>query len=53
VAAQARSVGLAARPSGSVSAALEEIAQQSWPTPPRILICGSLHLAGAVLRENG
>ena len=53
VAAQARSVGLAARPSGSVSAALEEIAQQSWPTPPRILICGSLYLAGEVLGLNG
>jgi dihydrofolate synthase/folylpolyglutamate synthase len=53
VAAQARSVGLAARPSGSVSAALEEIAQHSWPTPPRILICGSLYLAGEVLGLNG
>ena len=53
VAAQARSVGLAARPSSSVSAALEEIAQHSWPTPPRILICGSLYLAGEVLGLNG
>ncbi|MCU0885873.1 MAG: bifunctional folylpolyglutamate synthase/dihydrofolate synthase [Beijerinckiaceae bacterium] len=53
VAGQARSVGLSARPAGSVPAALEDIAQRTWPTPPRILICGSLYLAGEVLGLNG
>ena len=53
VAEKARSVGLAARPAGSVSAALEEIARRAWPIPPRIVICGSLSLAGEVLGLNG
>ncbi len=53
VAELARSVGLAARSSTSVSAALEDIAQRAWPLPPRILICGSLYLAGEVLGLNG
>ena len=26
---------------------------QNWPVPPRVLIAGSLYLAGAVLEENG
>ncbi len=51
IAAAARSVGLAAHESPSVAAALRAITAD--PTPARILICGSLHLAGAVLAENG
>jgi dihydrofolate synthase / folylpolyglutamate synthase len=51
IAAAARSVGLAADESPSVAAALRAITAD--PTPARILICGSLHLAGAVLAENG
>jgi len=25
----------------------------AWPHPPRILVCGSLYLAGAALAANG
>jgi dihydrofolate synthase/folylpolyglutamate synthase len=43
-----------ARPFASVAAALDTIRAEHRDTkPPRILICGSLYLAGAVLRENG
>jgi dihydrofolate synthase / folylpolyglutamate synthase len=51
IAAAANSVGLPADDSPSVGAALEVITAD--PTPARILICGSLHLAGVVLAENG
>ncbi|MES2666683.1 MAG: folylpolyglutamate synthase/dihydrofolate synthase family protein [Pseudomonadota bacterium] len=47
----ARSVGIEAAAAGSVAAALTEIAATS--PHARVLICGSLYLAGAVLRENG
>jgi dihydrofolate synthase/folylpolyglutamate synthase len=49
--AAARDCGIAADPAASVAAAVAAIAGE---TPEaRILICGSLYLAGAVLRENG
>jgi dihydrofolate synthase / folylpolyglutamate synthase len=51
IAAAARSVGLPAHESPSTAAALASIAAD--PTPARILICGSLHLAGTVLAANG
>lgn len=44
--------GLAATPMRSVRAALESL-RADGGAPPRILICGSLYLAGAVLAENG
>ncbi len=47
----AREVGLAASEAGSVGAALAAIVAHA-PTA-RVLICGSLYLAGSVLRENG
>ena len=50
-AAAADAVGLPASVAPSVAAALARIADGD-PTA-RILICGSLYLAGAVLRENG
>jgi dihydrofolate synthase/folylpolyglutamate synthase len=51
-AAAARAIGIAdARPIGSVAEAVGMLAGPM--PPPRILICGSLYLAGAVLRENG
>ena len=50
-AAAAESVGLSATVSPSVADALADIAAAD-PTA-RILICGSLYLAGSVLRENG
>jgi dihydrofolate synthase/folylpolyglutamate synthase len=52
VAAFAARAGLAARVAPSVAAALDELATQDWPQPPRILIAGSLYLAGAVLEQN-
>jgi dihydrofolate synthase/folylpolyglutamate synthase len=50
-AAAASSVGLAAKSFPSVSAAVA--AASGKPGPRRILICGSLYLAGTVLAENG
>ena len=50
-AAAARDAGLQAYEAETVLAAIKEITA-SDPTA-RILICGSLYLAGAVLRENG
>ena len=47
----ARSAGIPAEVAGSVAAALAQIVAA---TPEaRVLICGSLYLAGSVLRENG
>ncbi|MEM9724418.1 MAG: folylpolyglutamate synthase/dihydrofolate synthase family protein [Pseudomonadota bacterium] len=57
IAAAAVSVGLMAQSAGSVEAALRSMAAEikyDFADPhPRVLICGSLHLAGHVLRENG
>ncbi len=49
--AAARSVGLEAVPAASVEQAVKHIRQHD--PHARILICGSLYLAGNVLRENG
>jgi dihydrofolate synthase/folylpolyglutamate synthase len=43
--------GIDALPAESVAAALTAIAAQA-DRPGRILICGSLYLAGQVLRDN-
>jgi dihydrofolate synthase/folylpolyglutamate synthase len=53
VAAIASRVGLSARAAGSVGAALDMLTAENWPRPPRVLIAGSLYLAGAVLEANG
>ena len=53
VAGLARTAGLTAEVAGSVEQALREIAARDWSAPPRILICGSLYLAGEVLSANG
>lgn len=53
LASVARSVGLDASPAASVEEALDAIAAFSDAAPPRVLICGSLYLAGAVLDRNG
>ena len=50
-AAAARDQNIQASPADSVTAALEAIAK-SKSEPARVLICGSLYLAGAVLKEN-
>ena len=51
IAAAARRLGIDAYEAASVDAALSELAAR--PGPARVLICGSLHLAGVVLTENG
>jgi len=53
VAAIAQGAGLNAAACGSVDAALRFLAARAWSAPPRILIAGSLYLAGAVLEANG
>ncbi|WP_158813539.1 folylpolyglutamate synthase/dihydrofolate synthase family protein [Methylocapsa sp. S129] len=53
VAAFAQSVGLNAAACQSVEAALRFLAARDWPVPPRVLIAGSLYLAGLVLEANG
>ncbi|OAN96165.1 bifunctional folylpolyglutamate synthase/dihydrofolate synthase [Sulfitobacter geojensis] len=47
----ARAVGIEAIEAGDVTSALREIVASDPQT--RVLICGSLYLAGAVLRQNG
>ena len=51
IAEAARSVGIVAAEAASVEAALRDIA--ATEKNGRVLICGSLHFAGVVLRENG
>lgn len=55
LATDAQNAGLSARPCLSVEDALQEIKSLVDPAeePPRILIGGSLYLAGSVLRDNG
>lgn len=48
----ARGLGLEAAPRADVAAALAALCA-AHPAPLRILICGSLYLAGLVLAENG
>jgi dihydrofolate synthase/folylpolyglutamate synthase len=50
-AAAAREVGIAARSYDGIAAAIG--AASCGATPGRVLICGSLYLAGRVLAENG
>jgi dihydrofolate synthase/folylpolyglutamate synthase len=45
--------GIPARVEPGIEAALASIARQSWPIAPRVLIAGSLYLAGEVLAANG
>jgi dihydrofolate synthase/folylpolyglutamate synthase len=53
VAAAAHSVGLPAVACTSVRQALAYLAARDWSVPPRLLITGSLYLAGDVLAVNG
>lgn len=55
LAVRAAEAGLSAEPVSSVASALM-LLRDTWDhreAPPRILICGSLYLAGTVLAENG
>ena len=49
----ARHVGMRVEIAASVEAALAAIARLAYEVPPRILISGSLYLAGHVLKLNG
>jgi dihydrofolate synthase/folylpolyglutamate synthase len=49
----ARALGMRVEISGSVEAALHSLARLAYEVPPRILITGSLYLAGHVLSANG
>ncbi|HET7885380.1 MAG TPA: folylpolyglutamate synthase/dihydrofolate synthase family protein [Bradyrhizobium sp.] len=49
----ARGLGMRVECAASVEAALRTVAQLAYEVPPRILITGSLHLAGHVLSANG
>lgn len=53
VASIATAAGLPATACVSIEAALGAIAARDWHEPPRVLICGSLYLAGEVLAANG
>lgn len=53
VARIAESVGLTVSTKPSVESALASLHDYVWDRPPRILICGSLYLAGEVLAANG
>ncbi|HZQ02032.1 MAG TPA: folylpolyglutamate synthase/dihydrofolate synthase family protein [Reyranella sp.] len=50
--AKAAEVGLDCLPANDIGAALEDLLA-TQPAPMRILICGSLYLAGSVLVRNG
>jgi dihydrofolate synthase / folylpolyglutamate synthase len=49
----ARALGMRVEIAGSVEAALRALSNLAYETPPRILIAGSLYLAGHVLAING
>ena len=53
IAAAALAVGVPAAACGTVMEALAFLSARPWPLPPRILITGSLYLAGDVLKLNG
>jgi dihydrofolate synthase/folylpolyglutamate synthase len=48
-----RHLGMRIEAAASVAEALRSVARLAYEVPPRILITGSLYLAGEVLRENG
>jgi dihydrofolate synthase / folylpolyglutamate synthase len=54
LAAWAREHGMASFPAGTITESLTSIARQTRASaPPKVLIMGSLYLAGDVLRDNG
>ena len=52
IAAAAASLGIRSTAAASVAAAIAALTQ-AQSGPARILICGSLYLAGTILAENG
>ena len=53
VAEASRDLGLFASEAPSIEEAFTRIVREHWRAPPRILICGSLYLAGEALALNG
>lgn len=53
VAETARTIGIAATSRGTLEEAFDAVRKLDLDPPPRILITGSLYLAGDVLRDNG
>ncbi len=53
MAAAAGQIGIEAAACESVEAALRYLSARPWRMPPRILVTGSLYLAGEVLADNG
>ncbi|MCA0424879.1 MAG: bifunctional folylpolyglutamate synthase/dihydrofolate synthase [Proteobacteria bacterium] len=53
IATTARTMGLVAATAGNVSETLRFLAARDWTAAPRILIAGSLYLAGEVLKADG
>jgi dihydrofolate synthase/folylpolyglutamate synthase len=53
LAAAARAIGLASMSSGDLGGAIEAAGKLDLAPPPRILITGSLYLAGEALKANG
>jgi len=49
----ARALGMRVETSGGVETALRSLTRLAYEVPPRILITGSLYLAGHVLGLNG
>ncbi len=49
----ARALGMRVETAASVEAALRSLARLAYEVPPRVLITGSLYLAGHVLSANG
>jgi dihydrofolate synthase/folylpolyglutamate synthase len=49
----ARGIGLSATSRDNLQEALEAVRKLDLEPPPRVLISGSLYLAGEVLRQNG
>jgi dihydrofolate synthase/folylpolyglutamate synthase len=53
IVASAKRAGLAAETATGIEDALKKITALPWEAPPRVLITGSLYLAGEVLAANG
>ena len=53
IAALARATNIPAQARASIESALADVATLGLAPPPRVIIAGSLYLAGAVLKANG
>lgn len=53
IAVIADAIGFQSTTATNIADALRQIAARSWMRPPRVLVTGSLYLAGEVLADNG